>query len=190
MKGKRFSFVFATSLFAACTPATPTESAPQTSGNAATRSVAGGRSGDATDFPATERIDPAIGNVKSSCYEQETLFHCPTRNGKQILLCDRGQILEYSFGNPQSKSELAFSVPKDLATTTQWQGVGRWMNYSVTVQNGDTKYTVFTSLDRLTDEHEFEAGVTAAVGNNEVVRILCIDPIVHNIEGIDLKQSE
>lgn len=63
------------------------------------------------------------------------------------------------------------------------------MNYSITIPNGNTKYTVFTSLDRVSDEHEFEAGVIVSIDDEETARILCKDPIEHNLEGVDLKQE-
>ncbi|MDQ3228128.1 MAG: hypothetical protein M3Q13_00095 [Pseudomonadota bacterium] len=190
MWSKSTFILFVGSLLVACTPATTNESAArysevQTATPIETESLA-----EKAILPTANRIDLAKGNDYSNCDEQKTLFHCPTLDGKQILLCDRDESLEYSFGKPKTKPELAFSVPRNQATTFQWQGVGRWMSYSVTVPNGKTKYTVFTSLDRLTDEHEFEAGVTVTIGDSEVAKILCTAPIVHNIEGVDLKQEQ
>jgi hypothetical protein len=123
------------------------------------------------------------------CEKERILFRCKTTNGKQISLCDRGDTLAYSFGKDNAPSELALSVPREQATTFQWHGIGRWMNYSVTIPNGNTKYTVFTSLDRVSDEHEFEAGVIVSIDDEEIARLLCKNPIEHNLEGVDLKQQ-
>ena len=84
--------------------------------------------------------------------------------------------------------ELAITVPREMATTSQWRGIGRWISYSVTITNGNTNYTVFTDLDRMTEAHEFEAGVSVDVNDKEIARILCIEPIVHHLEGIELKE--
>lgn len=124
------------------------------------------------------------------CREEKILFQCETKNGKEVLLCDRGETLGYSYGKTSEPPELALSVPRDQATTFQWQGVGRWVNYSVTVPNGSTRYTVFTSVDQLSDDHEFEAGVIVTADGEEIARILCREPIKHNLEDVDLKQEE
>lgn len=117
----------------------------------------------------------------------KVLFHCATENGKEIVLIDRGTVIEYSFGRPRQAPELAISVPRDEVTTYQWGGVGRWMNYSVTIPNGSAKYTVFTSADRIGSDHEFEAGVVVKDGQKEVARIRCVAPIVSNLAGVNLR---
>lgn len=127
-------------------------------------------------------------NTGTRCSQE--IFHCKTKNNKEVLLCDKGKTLEYSFGKTGMPPELAISVPRETATTWQWKGIGRWLSYSVTITNGDTKYTVFTGLDRVDEAHEFEAGISVHVGDERVARILCVEPIVHNIEGIELREEE
>ena len=119
----------------------------------------------------------------------KTLFSCKTRSGKKVLVCDAGKTLHYSFGKPDQKPELFLSVPRGNARTSQWRGLGRWIYYSVTIPNGNTSYSVFTSLDRMSDSHEFDAGLSVTVGDEEIARIDCMEPIVHEIEGVDLQQE-
>ncbi len=118
------------------------------------------------------------------------LFQCATEDGKEILLRDRRRVIDYSFGRPGQTPELSLSVPRAEATTYQWQGMGRWITYSVTVPIGTTKYTVFTSADRIDDAHQLDAGVVVHVGNDEIARVRCIEPIRHELEGVDLKQID
>lgn len=119
----------------------------------------------------------------------KTLFHCKTRNGKEVFVCDAGKTLYYSFGMPGAKAELSLSIPRERASTSQWKGIGRWIYYSVTIPNGHTNYSVFTSLDRMSESHDFDAGVSVTVGDEEIARIDCVEPIVHQIEGVDLQQE-
>ena len=118
------------------------------------------------------------------------LFHCVTKNNKEIFLSDRGEFIDYSYGFRGRAPELSLSVPREKVTTFQWKGFGRWITYSITIPNGETKYTVFTSLDRVSDAHDSEAGVFATVGDNEVARILCKDMITSNMMDVDLKQED
>lgn len=127
--------------------------------------------------------------ASASCVEGRMLFHCATINSKEIKLCDHGETLEYSFGETNKTPELALSVPREEATTSQWQGIGRWISYSVIIPNADTRYAVFTSVDRLSDEHEFEAGVIATVRGEQVAQVLCREPIIHNLDGVDLRDE-
>lgn len=120
------------------------------------------------------------------------LFFCNTVNNKVIQLCDAGATINYSFGRPNTQPELALQVPRHLASTWQWQGVGRWMSYSVVVPNGNTRYQIFFSVDRLSDEHPIEAGVDVEIGGKHIVRVECRDDghLVQNLEGVDLRPEE
>lgn len=123
---------------------------------------------------------------------EKRLFFCNTVNNKVIQLCDAGATINYRFGRPNAQPELALQVPRHLASTWQWQGVGRWMSYSVVVPNGDTRYQIFFSVDRLSDEHPIEAGVDVEIGGKHIVRVECQDDgqLVQNLEGVDLRPEE
>ncbi len=128
-------------------------------------------------------------DVRADCEGAEKrLFFCNTVNDKVIELCDAGATIHYRFGRPNATPELALRVPRHLATTWQWQGIGRWMRYSVEVPNGDTHYDVFFSVDRLSDEHPVEAGVEVTINRQQVARVACRDDgaFFQQLEGVDL----
>lgn len=116
----------------------------------------------------------------------KTLFECTTTNGKQILLTENGDTLTYRFGK-KGKPELNFSVSKDEAIYTPWNGIGRYMNYSLDLPNGDVVYSVFRSADKHT--HKVESGVEVALQNGKTSRVLCRQSQVkadelESIEGV------
>ena len=121
----------------------------------------------------------------------KTVFSCVTTKGKQIEVCDDGKTIEYSFGKPKGKSEIVVKVPRSHASTSQWDGMGRYVSYSVDIPNGNTTYNVFWGVDRLTDEHAIEAGVNVVIKNKTAATVKCSGKnIEQGIEGIDLKPTE
>lgn len=126
----------------------------------------------------------------------QTVFSCTTAKGKVIEVCDAGKTIDYSFGKPDSKPEIVVKAPRQAASTTQWQGIGRTMSYSVEVPNGNTRYSVFWSVDKMmegdTQEPAIEAGVAVEINQKPVATVRCDNkkPIVQEIEGIDLKATE
>jgi hypothetical protein len=145
------------------------------------------RSGSSADQPES-RTEQEIHKVENHNVAENhgIIFHCVAKNGKEVTLRDLGKTIDYSYGYPGETPEIVLSKPRDEVTTYQWDGSGRWISYSVSVRNGDTTYTVFTSVDRLSDEHEMEAGVAAIVGEREVARVICRPPLVNRLEGLDL----
>lgn len=117
----------------------------------------------------------------------EALFSCTTARGKQIEVCDAGKTINYSFGSPQGKPDIALSVPRRQASTSQWAGVGRYLSYSVDIPNGATTYSVFHSMDRITEAHAMEAGVNVRTQGVQVATVKCVGKnMVTNLEGVDL----
>lgn len=137
-----------------------------------------------------------LGTVQSAAAAcgsgSSTVFYCITAKGKQIQVCDGGKTIDYSFGRPGVTPELAISVPRAKASTSQWQGIGRYMSYSVDIPNGATVYQVFWGTDRLSDDHGIEAGVHVVVKGKQIATVTCVDQdsFVQNMEGIDLRPSE
>lgn len=121
----------------------------------------------------------------------KTVFSCIAAKGKRIEVCDAGKTIDYTFG-PATAPELVLRVPRQQASTAQWQGVGRYLSYTVEVPNGDTLYRVFWSADRLSEAHGVEAGVHVEIRKKLVATVRCVGEkdIVQAIEGIDLKPAE
>ncbi|QFY43032.1 hypothetical protein F6R98_10730 [Candidatus Methylospira mobilis] len=119
------------------------------------------------------------------------VFSCLTKSGKLIEVCDSGKSIDYSFGKPNLKPEIVVRSPRSEASTSQWNGVGRYLTYTVNIPNGNTVYGVFWGSDRLSDKHAIEAGVNVEVDGKLVATVNCAGKnIVQNIEGIDLKAAE
>lgn len=121
----------------------------------------------------------------------KTLFSCLTAKGKQIEVCDAGKNISYSFGRPHVKPEIVVNVLREQASTSQWDGMGRYISYAVDIPNGETVYNVFFGADRLSDEHSIEAGVNVLIKNNLAATVNCSGKnITHNLEGLNLKPSK
>ena len=147
------------------------------------------------NFKAIVAIFPLIVslNAIAACGKgSETIFSCITGKGKVIELCDSTKTIDYSFGKPTEKPEIVVSVPRTIASTTQWAGIGRWRNYSVEIPNGNTVYSIYWSVDSLARKNAIEAGVNVEIDQKNAATIKCVgeDKIVQHLEGIDLKPTE
>lgn len=129
--------------------------------------------------------------VQAKCEKgAKTLFSCLTVKGKQIEVCDAGKNISYSFGRPHVKPEIVVNVLREQASTSQWDGVGRYLSYAVDIPNGETVYNVFFATDRLSNEHSIEAGVNVLTKNNLVATVNCSGKnITNNLEGVALKPT-
>jgi hypothetical protein len=130
-------------------------------------------------------------NIYANCDANKTLFFCNTVKGKQIEVCDAGDTINYSFGKKQ-KTEMSIKVPRDKASTYQWDGMSSSISYAIDIPNGDTTYTVFFNADRISDEHAIQAGVNVLVNKNLVTTVNCTDDnkLINNLEGVNLKPTE
>lgn len=115
----------------------------------------------------------------------DVLLTCRTAEDKLIELYDMGSTIQYMFG-PEGQPELVLEVPRDQASTYQWQGIGRYENYSVSVPNKDTVYSVFWSRDRLTIDQPPDAGVDVEINGEYVATVDCATDTTHNLIGVEL----
>jgi hypothetical protein len=120
--------------------------------------------------------------------QRKLLFSCLTANQKRISLYDAGSTIDYAFGKPNETPELSLQVPRAEASTWQWSGIGRQMNYSIEVPNGDTIYSVYWDVDRLADDPKAAAGVNVSVNDKIVATVECTSDIINNMAGVDLKE--
>ncbi len=133
--------------------------------------------------------------IASSLYtglvSADVIFSCDTTNGKQVLVEDAGEHIKYAFGRDLDHPELSLSVPREAASTWQWPGIGRYMGYSVTLPNGAITYTVFYSVDRMTEGFPLTSGVTVANKNQRIATIYCLSNTLNeSLQGIDLKEDK
>lgn len=119
----------------------------------------------------------------------ETLFRCLAKtSGKQIEVCDAADTIKYSFGKPGKKPELALSVPRDEVTTWQWNGVGRYISYTLNIPNKGHLYRVFWGVDRISEGNPEEAGVNVEKKGNLLTTVYCQEDTIENhLEGVDLR---
>ena len=122
----------------------------------------------------------------------ETIFSCVTGKGKVIEVCDSEKTIDYSFGKPTEKPEIVVSVPRTIASTTQWAGIGRWRTYFIEIPNGNAVYSIFWSVDSLAQKNAIEAGVNVEIDQKNAATIKCVgeNKIVQHLEGVDLKSTE
>jgi hypothetical protein len=118
----------------------------------------------------------------------KTIFSCTTTKEKIVEVCESDSTVDYSFGKKGVKPEMALSVPKNVASTKQWEGIGRSMYYSVLIPNGNTIYEAFSNVDKLEEVASY--GISVVVGGKEVATISCKpDSVIDNIEGVALKPA-
>lgn len=124
------------------------------------------------------------------CAETKTIFSCVTQKNKQIQVCDLGERLRYFFGKADNP-ELVLHVARADASTQQWSGIGRYINYRVDLPNGDTTYQVFWAADRLADPVNIEAGVMVLKQGKILATVNCrtSTPVQQRMEGIALKSN-
>ena len=117
----------------------------------------------------------------------ELLFRCTTAKGKQIEVCDRGDIIGYSFGIP-GKPEIHVGAKRDQVLSFQWQGISRYERYTVEVPNGNTTYRVYWTRDRESGKAPgMDAGVEVEVNLKTVAVVHCAldKPLTQGLKGVD-----
>ena len=120
---------------------------------------------------------------------ESTIFSCTTKKQKHVEVCDLGKTISYSFGKKNGKPELAINIPRDAASTNQWDGMGAVRSYSVNIPNGKTVYSVYWLYDRNADY--IEGGINVETNGKSVANVICkADTVEQNLEGIKLKEAE
>lgn len=137
------------------------------------------------EIPAIPEPTAAETEVETGQYVGGVLFACQTADGKVIEVHDKGNSIEYVFG-PKDQLELVLDVPREQVSTYQWQGIGRYENYSVSIPNGDTVYSVFWARDRLAIDQPPEAGVSVEIDGDYITTVDCATEATHNLIGVDL----
>ncbi|MGZ8215878.1 hypothetical protein [Methylomagnum sp.] len=127
--------------------------------------------------------------------KSENLFACTVKkSGKRVEVCATATAIQYSFGKPKAKPELALSVPKNQASTYQWEGFGRVMAYSVNLPNGEVEYRVYAGSEKATEENPDGtsfAGVHVVKNGQQIAEIQCVDgTVTAALEGLKLRRAE
>lgn len=131
----------------------------------------------------------SIGVWANCSSPSKTIFQCTTTNNKVIQVCDAGKNITYSFGKQNQTPELSVAVARNKVKTYQWEGIGRYENYSVNIPNGNNFYRVFHSLDKI--NQSTSSGVEVSKNGDLLATVECSNSkkIINNLEGVNL-QSE
>lgn len=124
----------------------------------------------------------SIGHATAS----EFIFSCVTDNGKLVKVVKDGDQAGYELYNKNNK--LRFSLKNTIASMNIVfsEPDGSEITTSVPFKNGAFIYDVFTSTDRLTDEHPSQSGVIVSKDNAFLANLKCKnDSIKGNLLDID-----
>jgi len=81
--------------------------------------------------------------------DQELFMACTFQNGKTVEVCTDGSFVDYTFGRPGERPELAISLAfQDGAEWVPWNGVGRSIWEAIRLTNNDVVYEVYGGFDR------------------------------------------
>ncbi|MDO5639526.1 MAG: hypothetical protein Q4G28_06610 [Neisseria sp.] len=90
----------------------------------------------------------------------KVIFSCTDQRGKQILVTEQNDRFRYRYGRKDTP-ELRFENDRAevLARSPRWDGKGRsaWVNLAL--ENGNYRYTLYTSLDRLSSRRRAISGL-------------------------------
>ena len=103
----------------------------------------------------------------------EELFRCSFEKGTKIAtVCGAQGQARYRFGRKNKIPELTLqSNLKDIYVP--WMGTGRYMSENITFANKDIAYRVYTSLDRLSEDLELQAGIDVILSNQIIASLTC-----------------
>lgn len=120
----------------------------------------------------------------------KNIFYCQTAKGKKIEVCDLKKTILYAYGPLGKNPEILLNVPRDEASTVQWEGFGSSHTNSVTIPNGKTTYTVFSGVKQKNGEMVGDAGVEVSIDNKHAATVQCIDKnFSQDLEGISLRKT-
>jgi len=85
-------------------------------------------------------------------------------------------------------TELAFSVPRSVASTRQWNGIGRDMIYSVQIPRGGIVYEVFQDADKISQQ--VDSGIIVTFNGKNAAQLACRqETVINNMEGVALRPA-
>ena len=127
--------------------------------------------------------------VWADCEPDKELFMaCSFQNGKAVEVCTDGNVVDYTFGRPGHRPELAISLAfQEGAEMVPWNGVGRSIWEAIRLTNNDVVYEVYGGFDRqlAVDETKtlaevFFGGILVEdINGNELAHLRC-NPVTLN----------
>lgn len=101
------------------------------------------------------------------------LFQCTFAKGTKIVtVCGAQGQARYRFGRKNKVPDLTLQRNlKDIYVP--WMGTGRFMSENITFVNRDVSYRVYSSLDRLNEDLELQAGIDVIVSDQIIASLTC-----------------
>lgn len=111
----------------------------------------------------------SIGHATAS----EFIFSCVTDNGKLVKVVKDGDQAIYELYNKNNKIEISLKNEITSMNIVFSEPDGSEITTSVPFKNGAFIYDVFTSTDRLTEEHPSQSGVVVSKDSVFLVNLKC-----------------
>ncbi len=101
------------------------------------------------------------------------LFRCTFEQSTKIAtVCGAQGQARYRFGHKNKVPDL--TLQSDLREIyVPWMGFGRYMSENITFANKDVSYRVYTSLDRLNEDNELQAGIDVILADQIIASLTC-----------------
>ena len=136
----------------------------------------------------------AITSAAADCASgEEVIFQCDVAGegdrlsaGTRVSICLAGEHIHYSFGAPTDTPRTTFVLPVTVPSVeiSLWEGIGRYINESVTLKNGADTYIAGYSVDRLDPSCEMAC---RSEGSLRVMTQAGAE-VVHSCEPISVEQ--
>lgn len=106
----------------------------------------------------------------------ETLLSCTFREGaRSVTTCLDGTRVRYAYGPTGAAPELALTRDIRLVDVRPWNGFGRYINESFTLENAGFRYTLRYAIDKFAETDGLEAELWVHEGETELALMTC-DP--------------
>jgi hypothetical protein len=103
----------------------------------------------------------------------ELIFSCSTDKGKRLKILKSGDQAQYLLYSKDNKLEL--NIKNSIASMNIGlsEPEGSVITTNVSFKNREFVYDVFTSTDRLTNEHPSHSGIIVSKGNDFLANLKC-----------------
>lgn len=130
--------------------------------------------------------------VLADCVDDaQLLFKCTFNDGeKQVTTCLSGDVVSYAFGPVGSMPELGLLRMVQDVDMRPWNGFGRYINESFTLENSGYSYTLRYAIDKFAEEGDgLEGELWVEKGEESLATLFC-DPGSLKFSGYSLPLYE
>ena len=106
--------------------------------------------------------------------EAELLISCTFRDGaKTVTTCLSGETASYAFGPTDGPAELKLDRHVTRLDMQPWGGFGRWISEGFTFANGEYRYHLRYTIDKLNEDHVIEGDLWVGNGEKRLAEMIC-----------------